>query len=190
MTTLLYVARHAEAGHTGDDPDLTTTGQDQARRLGQRIHARGARIAAVHHSPLRRARHTAHLAGQSLPGVPVIASEHLSDRTPVPEPGREDEYPARYGSFDDVPEGERDPGGTRIQAAFEHFADLARAGGPDETHLLITHAFVVGWFVRHALDAPAWRWLGLNAANAALTIIRLPDDGPPTLLTYNSHGAI
>jgi probable phosphoglycerate mutase len=39
--------------------------------------------------------------------------------------------------------------------------------------------------VRHALDSPDWRWLGLNQANAALTVIRCTTDRPPMLAGMN-----
>jgi len=55
----------------------------------------------------------------------------------------------------------------------------------DRRDLIVTHAFLIGWFVRHALDAPEWRWLGLNAANAALAVIRCTTDRPPMLASVN-----
>lgn len=42
-----------------------------------------------------------------------------------------------------------------------------------------------GWLVRAALDAPPWRWLGLNHDNAALTVIRYRPGFPASLLFYN-----
>lgn len=33
--------------------------------------------------------------------------------------------------------------------------------------------------------APKWRWLGLNHANAALTVIRYPPDRPASVLLTN-----
>ena len=33
------------------------------------------------------------------------------------------------------------------------------------THF-VTHNFLIGWLIRDALDAPKWRWIGLNHANA------------------------
>lgn len=54
--------------------------------------------------------------------------------------------------------------------------------------LLVTHAFVVGWFVRHVLDAPEWRWMGLNAANGGVTVVQWHSDRPPTLVSYNDTG--
>jgi broad specificity phosphatase PhoE len=70
MTTLpvLYVARHGETAwtvsgqHTGrTDLPLTERGEDNARRLGERL--RGQTFATVLTSPLRRAARTCELAG-------------------------------------------------------------------------------------------------------------------------------
>jgi serine/threonine-protein phosphatase PGAM5 len=58
----------------------------------------------------------------------------------------------------------------------------------DRHELLITHNFVIAWFVREALGAEAWRWIGLNQANAGLTIIRVRTAKPPVLITHNDVG--
>ena len=58
-------------------------------------------------------------------------------------------------------------------------------GTPDRRDLVITHNFLIAWLVREALEAPDWRWLGQNAANAALTVIRYAPERPPTLLVWN-----
>jgi broad specificity phosphatase PhoE len=56
--------------------------------------------------------------------------------------------------------------------------------GDDEHHeLLVTHNFLVGWLVRHAMDAPKWRWLSLRHCNAALTVIRYVPGRPCLLYT-------
>jgi probable phosphoglycerate mutase len=39
---------------------------------------------------------------------------------------------------------------------------LAVATDTDRCELLVTHNFVIGWFIRHVLAAPWWRWMGLN----------------------------
>ncbi len=39
-----------------------------------------------------------------------------------------------------------------------------------------------------ALDAPKWRWIGLNHANAALTVIRYTPGKPAALLVHNDMG--
>ena len=59
----------------------------------------------------------------------------------------------------------------------------------EERHdLLITHNFVIGWFVRETFGAANWRWLGINQANAGLTIIRVRSAKPPVLVTHNDLG--
>jgi probable phosphoglycerate mutase len=72
-----------------------------------------------------------------------------------------------------------------LQAAVEHF-DVTH--GEDRNDLLITHNFVVGWFVRHVLDAPVRRWIGLNQDNCAITIVQWHSDYPPTLVSFNHTG--
>ena len=74
---------------------------------------------------------------------------------------------------------------TALQAAVEHFGVT---GEEDRYELLITHNFVIGWFVRHVLDAPVWRWIGLNQANCAITIVQWDSDRPPTLVSFNDTG--
>ena len=47
---------------------------------------------------------------------------------------------------------------------------------------------MIGWFVRHVLDAPVWRWIGLDQANCAITIVQWESDRPPTLVSFNDTG--
>ena len=68
MALRLFVMRHGETAwslsgqHTGRvDIPLTARGQEEARRLGERI--RGVEFSRVFVSPLERARHTCELAG-------------------------------------------------------------------------------------------------------------------------------
>ena len=61
---------------------------------------------------------------------------------------------------------------------------LARKRG--EVHeLLITHNFVIAWFVREVLQAPDWRWMTLNQAHCGLTVIAQKQGRPWTLLSHN-----
>jgi probable phosphoglycerate mutase len=188
MTTMLYLARHAEQELTAnEDPavGISALGQDQARLLGKRL--RGVKLDGIHHSPLARARETAYVVAQTMPGVPVRSSHLLRDLTPVPEPTEMSDYSeAELTWLAHVPAEECDPGGAEISSAIKHFSSLG-----DGQHLLITHAFVISWFVRDALGAPPRRWMGLNAFNTGLTVIRYrPDhpDQPVTLIGYNDVG--
>ena len=56
----------------------------------------------------------------------------------------------------------------RCRPAPGHFDVI---GDHDRYDLLITHNMLIGWFDRHVLDAPLWRWIGLNQANCATTIV-------------------
>jgi len=58
----------------------------------------------------------------------------------------------------------------------------------DRHDLLITHNFVIGWFVRESFGAADWRWLGINQANCGLTIIRVRSAKPPVLVAHNDLG--
>lgn len=188
-TTLLYLVRHGEqqrAARDGEDPDLglSALGAEQARYLGGRL----AKVPfdVVRHSPACRAAETAAIVSEYLPGVPVHESDLLTDLTPVPIPGQEESVPIRYRWFlDTVAEEERDLGGSRLDAAV---ARLAVATDADRCELLVTHNFVIGWFVRHVLAAPWRRWMGLNQFNCALTIIKVSDGEPPALVTFNDIG--
>ena len=187
-TTLLYLVRHAEQHHSvaGDDPDggLSQLGERQANQLGRRL--ADVPFDVVRHSPLRRAAQTAQIVASYLPGVQVSPSELLRDRTPMPSADQASAVPPRYRSFlDSVPAEERDPAAEHLNAAVEQ---LTTTGADDRHELLITHNFVIGWFVRHALDAPAWRWMGLNQFHCALTIIQISSDLPATLITFNDLG--
>jgi probable phosphoglycerate mutase len=173
---ILYLARHGEAM---DDGRLTDNGRKQARLLGERL--AGVPFAAVHHSPVARAALTAALIAESLPAVPVAADETLGDYVP-PVPDL-DALPAVYARFLSSYSAAELAEGAKLAARA-----LERHAGPAEIatrELIVTHNFVAAWFIRHAMDTPDWRWLGLNLSNCGLTVIVYRDDRPPTLVVVN-----
>jgi probable phosphoglycerate mutase len=178
--TQLYLVRHGEKGPGG----LSDLGRSQAGRLGKRLST--VPFAAIHHSPLPRAAATADVVAGHLPQVPRHPCDFVADRTPVPGDGQRGGYPQQWHAWlDTVPPDERDPGAKALRAAVEHFGV---AGDEDRAELLITHNFVIGWFVRHVLDAPEWRWIGLNQDNCAITIVQWETGRPPTLAGFNDTG--
>jgi len=184
--TQLYLVRHGEQDQASGHPDggLSQLGRDQADRLGRRL--RPVPFSAIHYSPSARAVQTAGIIAGHLPQVPRHACELIADRTPVPSTGQRERYPRqRLAWLDRVPDDERDEDATALQAAIGHFGVT---GGSDRYELLITHNFVIGWFVRHVLDAPVWRWIGLNQANCAITIVQWDSDRPPALVSFNDTG--
>lgn len=185
-TRYLYVTRHAEAAP--DESGLTDAGRRQAALLGERL--AGVPLAAVRHGPLARARETARIVCEAAGGVRPQVAEEAGDYLPY-LPGRE-ELPAesadatleRLAGF---PAEEREPGPGLARAAQERFT--GPVDGDEARHeLLVTHAFLAAWLVRDALDAPAWRWIGLNHANTGLTVIRYTPGRPAALMLFNDLG--
>jgi serine/threonine-protein phosphatase PGAM5 len=183
----LFLVRHGEQDPVCDhasDGGLSQLGREQADRLGERL--RAVPFSALHHSPLVRTAQTADIVAGHLPRTPRHACEFVADRTPVPSAGQRGRYPDRWLAWlDAVPVNERDEDAMALQAAVEHFGVT---GDKDRCELLITHNFVIGWFVRHVLDAPVWRWIGLNQANCAITVVQWDSDRPPTLVSFNDTG--
>jgi probable phosphoglycerate mutase len=182
-TRYLYLIRHAEA--LADESGLTENGRRQAVLLGQRL--RDTPLSAIHHGPLPRAAQTARLIGEQLKNVALHISEAAGDYVPdVPE---RDELPAESAAFllrflHQFTAEERKRGQVLARQAIQRFT--GPVDGDEARHeLVVTHNFLVGWLVRHAMDAPKWRWLGLNHCNAALTVLRYAPDRPSSVLLYN-----
>jgi probable phosphoglycerate mutase len=179
----LYLVRHAEA--LADESGLSENGCRQAALLGRRL--RGVAFSAVHHGPLARAAQTARLVGEQLDGVPLEVSEIAGDYVPyVPTrdelPEDSADHLLRFlGQF---PAEERERGPALARRALERFTGPVD-DGRERHELVITHNFLVGWLVRAAMDAPPWRWLGLNQCNAALTVIRYAPGRPVSVLLSN-----
>jgi len=175
----LYLARHGEADAFGE---LTDVGRRQASLLGQRLSR--ISLGAVWHSPLPRAVATAHELATHLPNVPVADAAELVDHVPY-VPSASERAPAWAGFFDGYDDDEAAAGHRLAQALVARFATIPDGPGSDMYEVLITHAYQVAWLVRHALDAPPARWLGLNSANAALTVIEYRTSTPPAIVMFN-----
>lgn len=179
----LYLARHAEP--TADGSALSDRGTRQATLLGERL--AGVPLAGLHHGPLPRAAATARLVAAELPGVRVQELAAADDYVPhVPGP---DEVDPAYAdavraSLADVSDDEARTGATLAAEALRLLTGPVN-GTSGRHELVITHAFLIGWLVRDALDAPAWRWWGLNHCHAGITVIRYEPGRPPTLVVLN-----
>jgi serine/threonine-protein phosphatase PGAM5 len=180
-TTLLLV-RHGDAGHDNADPGLSAEGVKQAHAVGARL--AGSQYTGLVHSPKRRATETTNIMSEYLPGVPVSESSCADDRTPIPLDWTS--APSRYHEFlRSVPELERDVGGKQLDIAI---AEFSRVHDEERRLIVVTHNFVIGWFVRSALDAPSWRWLGLNQDNGAVTTIEYRRGHNARLVSFNDVG--
>ncbi|MGX1886803.1 histidine phosphatase family protein [Streptomyces sp. NPDC055287] len=182
----LYLARHGEA--SPDESKLTDKGRLQAVLLGERLQR--SPLSLIHHGPLPRAEQTAQLICEQLDSVPLQPSELAGDYIPY-MPQRE-ELPsesadAMLAHLSQFPAEEREHGPELAKAALARFAEPVDGDEPRH-ELIVTHNFLIGWLVRAALDAPKWRWMGLNHANAALTVIRYAPGRPASVLFYNDTG--
>jgi len=180
VTHYLYLVRHGEhldAEHGLEDGPLSPRGRRQAELLADRLS--GVPLTAVWHSPLERAAETARTVAQRLPAVSPEPSALLFDCVPT---GMSPDTPTVYEAFfGGVTEAEVEAGGAQMADAVDEF--LVRKSGAHE--LLITHNFVIAWFVREVLDAPSWRWLTLTQAHCGLTVLAQRPGRPWTLVSHN-----
>ncbi len=179
----LYLTRHAEPD---DDGRLTERGVRQAELLGRRLSH--VPFGTVQHGPLPRATETAQLVARQLGSqAPVVELDAAGDYVPhVPSPGEVDpEHRAGVMAFlADVSSVEAAQGAGLAAEAIRLLTGPEQVEG-DSHHLVVTHAFTIGWLVRHACAAPPWRWLGLDHGHAALTVLRYFTDRPPSVVVFN-----
>jgi broad specificity phosphatase PhoE len=182
MTHFLYVVRHGDA--SPHDGPLSPVGEQQAKLTGQRL--KDIPFSAICHGPLPRAAQTASLIAAFMPGVPVTSTDLAGDYLPSdPDPeGLPASFARFLGQFSDA---ERSEGPKLAAAAIQAFTQAGPKGKDNHT-LIVTHNLLIGWLVSQALAAPAWRWLGINQMNCALTIIAYQPGLPPSLVTFNDAG--
>ncbi|MDQ0613117.1 broad specificity phosphatase PhoE [Microbacterium sp. W4I4] len=184
MTHYIYLVRHGEhvdAEHGIDDGPLSPRGQRQAELIADRLS--GLPLDAVWHSPLLRAAETARAIAARLPAVDPVPSALLFDCVPS---GMSEETPSAYEPFfGSVSDAEIEAGAAQMSDAVGEF--LRRRNG-DVHEVLITHNFVISWFVREVLGAPDWRWMTLNQAHCGLSVIVQKQGRPWTLMSHNDLG--
>ncbi|MFT4214010.1 MAG: histidine phosphatase family protein [Microbacterium sp.] len=180
MTRYLYLVRHGEhldAEHGLEDGPLSPRGRRQAALLADRLS--GVPLDGVWHSPLERAAETARAVAERLPAVAPQPSALLFNCVPTGMlPGTPAAYESFFGSYTRA---EVEAGRAQLDDAVAEF--LTRTGKRHE--LLITHNFVIAWFVREVLEAPEWRWLTINQAHCGLTVLAQRPGRPWTLVSHN-----
>jgi probable phosphoglycerate mutase len=181
VSQYIYLVRHGEqqdAQHGLGDGPLSARGRRQAHLLAERIG--GLPLTAAHHSPLQRASETARIIGERMPSIESEPTALLMDCVPT---GPMSEMPSAYlPFFGSVTDAEIEAGTAQMADAVAEF--LAPRKG-DRHDLLITHNFVIAWFIREVLGAPDWRWMTLDQANCGLSVIQRKPGRPWTLLTHN-----
>lgn len=184
MSRYLYLVRHGEqvdAEFGLPEGPLSERGLEQAALVADRLAS--VNFHAAFTSPLQRAIDTATVITERLGMEEATPSALLMDCIPSgPEP---DMPPAFESFFGGVTEEEIAAGQAQMTDALGEWFAPSRE---DRHELLITHNFVIAWFVREVFGASAWRWMGINQANCGLTIIRVRSAKPPVLLTHNDLG--
>lgn len=181
VTHYIYLVRHGEhqdAEHGLIDGPLSPRGRRQASLLADRLS--GVPFDAVWHSPLMRASQTADAVAERMPSVSPQPSALLFDCIPT---GMTPETPSVFEPFfGSITEAEVEAGRAQMDDAVSAF--LVRRT-EDVHELLITHNFVIAWFVREVLQAPEWRWMTLNQAHCGLTVLAQKQGRPWTVLSHN-----
>ena len=181
MSHFLYLVRHGEhqdAEHGVDDGPLSERGKRQAKAIADRLS--GVPFTGAWHSPLQRAAETARIMTESMPSLAPVPSALLFDC--IPSGATPDMPQAFQPFFGSVTEAEVEAGEAQMTDAV---AEWLAPSIEDRHDLLITHNFVIAWFVREVFEAPAWRWMGTNQAHCGLTIIRVRSIKSPELITHN-----
>jgi broad specificity phosphatase PhoE len=184
MSHYLYLVRHGEqqdAEYGLPDGKLSPRGVRQAEAIANRLS--GVPFTAAWHSPLERATDTARILSARMPALDPQPSTLLMDCIPS---GPTPTMPHAFESFF------RSVTREEIEAGEAQMADAVSewmVPTHEDTHdLLITHNFVIAYFVRETFGSESWRWMGVNQANCGLTIIRVRSAKPPVLITHNDLG--
>lgn len=184
VSRYLYLVRHGEQVDQEfglPEGPLSERGLEQATLLANRLAS--VRFDAAFTSPLQRAIETAAVITTSLSIPDAEPSALLMDCIPS---GKSPDMPSAFEPFyGGITEEEIQAGEAQMADATAEWLAPSRE---DRHELLITHNFVIAWFVREVFGAPAWRWMGLNQANCGLTIIRVRSAKPPVLITHNDLG--
>jgi probable phosphoglycerate mutase len=184
MSHYLYLVRHGEqqdAEYGLPDGPLSERGKRQAHAIAERLS--GVPFTGAWHSPLTRAEDTARIMTERMPALESQPSALLMDCIPS---GPTSDMPHGFDHyFGGITPEQIEAGEAQMTDAIAEWLTPAL----DDRHdLLITHNFVIGWFVRETFGAAPWRWMGVNQANCGLTIIRVRSSKPPVLITHNDLG--
>jgi serine/threonine-protein phosphatase PGAM5 len=192
----IYLVRHGhyDADPKADEklgPGLSPLGVAQAHLVGARLGALPTPFDAIHASPMQRARDTAAIIGQDLPGQRFDIIDDLAECTP----------PTRVAK---IMAGEKpaDLAGCSAQIDRVFAKYFVPAPGREQAELFVCHGNIIRSLVVRALHVDPEAWLEMSVGHASITKLMVHPDGriqvisagdvghlPPNLLTGTSSDA-
>jgi probable phosphoglycerate mutase len=203
----LLLVRHGATAHTaegrfsgctGQNPELSATGREQAGRLAAELRRRyaersGDQVAAVVCSPVRRAHETAEAVAEAL-GLPIELDDDLREIDFGDWEGRKVQevlarHPEKWAAWRADPS-LRAPGGESVADVAERVRTAKRRLAerhPGSTVIVVSHLYPVRLFVLDALGAPVDAVHRMDHEPTAVSELKLRD-GASILLRYNDSG--
>jgi serine/threonine-protein phosphatase PGAM5 len=174
----IYLVRHglydeADPRDEAVGKGLVEAGRMQARLTGARLAALGVSFDTLWTSPLTRARETAAIIAESLPGLTPRLVPQLAECTPTTW---------RRDVAATLAAGEAEACRAQLEQAFARFFVPSAAG--DRHELLVCHGNVIRWLWCRALGVDPAAWLGMAIANCSLTVIQVKPDGSCKLYVF------
>lgn len=183
MSRTLYLVRHGEhldAEHGVPDGGLSKRGMRQAHAIAKRL--KSVEFESAWYSPAQRAAETMEAISGSISQLDAQPSSLLLDCVPTGfVEGTPEAYEPFFGAYSTA---EFEAGRAQMADAVTEFLGAGRSG----KELIVTHNFVISWFVREVMFSPEWRWLGINQAHCGLTVLHQLPGRPWALRTHNDVG--
>ncbi len=178
----LILVRHGVYDETDKRDDevgrgLIPEGREQAKLTGGRLAAWPGGVDVLYASTMTRAKQTAEIIVQSLPGRALAFDRNLRECEP---PGYRVRVMAGFSLGDSAPCAER------LDGLFERY--FTPSPGRDSTEVLVCHGNVIRWLTCRALGADPKLWTGMSLANCSLTVIEVRPDGRCRITAVGDRG--
>jgi serine/threonine-protein phosphatase PGAM5 len=182
FTHTIYLVRHgAYDQNVKADPEvggpLTPLGIAEGRLVASRLRELPLHFDSITSSTMERARETAEIIQESVPGVEFRQTSELNECTPPASRGIEGESSAEQAAC-----------AKGLDHVFaERFKPATTANRND---LIVAHGNVIRYLITKALGVNARAWLGFSVAHGSLTVIRVRADGTMSVIAVGDVGHI
>ena len=160
-------------------PGLSPIGVAQAHLAGARLAGMHLHFDSLYASPLQRARDTAAIIAEDLPGRAFSVLADLEECTP---PTRRSEI-----TKDEKPE-ELAACKAQLNRLFD--AHFKPADGAERSEMYVCHGNVIRYLTTRALGVDTNAWLEMSVHHASITQIRVEADGRFKVITVGDSGYI